>query len=363
MSDEIKEVIKDIAALKKALLEKNAEKGKETFTYQGDHEAKKAEDRKGKVVTTELSDLKRALIAVDPKIVTENMLPFSFAERFKSMYEELQKEPWTEYLEAMGLDGLAAAWEKYQESRTDETIQWRNWLYAALGGMILALVVPVIALLVASKFTDLHRSLQALIFRRNRILALNENGQVRLQNRTDVENRERRVANGGTSLADLVADPANAARTAALREQLEKINPELLKFNNRAPTFIQQFRKLPSESKATKAAQGVEKVSKAIADVNHANMRPVAEGVNKINNAMRNADHRKIAKVATALGKLKDAMDGFEPTRLPKSSDLGPAATKMGELATETGKLRTKFEELRGTITSLDQVIGAATAG
>ncbi|MFF6773960.1 hypothetical protein ACFY8W_10365 [Streptomyces sp. NPDC012637] len=359
MATDIDIVSKDIADLKKALLENTIHTEIKT---PGDHEAKDSKDRGEQTVKTTVSALKQSLMTGDPKIVTDNLLPFKFVERFAIMYEELQKEPWTEYLEGLGLGGFAAAFEKYQEAKTDETIKWQNWLYAALGGMVVALVVPVLALVVASKFTDLHRSLQAAIFRRDRILAFNENGQVRLQRRTDVEARERRVANGGTSLADLVGNETNVAQTRALREQLEKLNPEVLKFNGRAPAFIRDFGRLPSESKATKAANAIKTVSDTANGINHAQLEPVAKGVAKIRDAVRDLNPRKVEKVAKAVGKLKDSMVGFDPKNLPKSSDLGPAATKMSDLATATGTLRTKFEELRGTITNLDTVIGASAA-
>ncbi|WP_128980723.1 hypothetical protein [Streptomyces roseicoloratus] len=339
---------------------------------EADEKKKKEEEelrKEGKPVPEDpmvtVSKFKASLIEQEPRILTERHLPTSFITKIDDMHKEIVKNPVTEYFEAGGFDGIAAGVEKLYEG--EGIVTALKYWGSNFAGVLAAAVLGVVGIYLAGRFSGIQRSLQQLLNWRQRdlpraqrsILALDENGDARSQSRRDVEARERRVANGGTSLADLVGNDTNVAQTQALREQLALMNPELLKFNNRAPSFLQSFRKLPTEAKATQAANGVKKVAEAATGINHGQLLQVADGVNKINNAMRNADHRKIGKVAKAVGKLKDAMQGFDPKDLPKSSDLGPAATKMGELADATETLRTKFRELSGTIQSLDQALGA----
>ncbi|MFE7551190.1 hypothetical protein [Streptomyces gardneri] len=363
MSKEYEDLAKDIADLKKALVEPNPAQEKVVREYQGDHEAPddKKQDREPRKVEAVVSDLKRALIAVEPRVVTDDMLPFDFPKRFESMYEELQKEPMTEYLEGLGLGGLAAAFEKFKEAQTDDKIQWQNWLYAALGGMALAVLVPVLALIVAGQFTNFQRWVQQLgSGGQRRILAFNENGQIRPQVRRDVEARERRVANGGTSLADLVGNPTNVEQTRKLREELEKLNPEVLKFNNRAPAFISDFGRLPSEAKANKAVKAVDAIAAAMGRINQAALATFAGNIGKIADRLSKADPLHIGKVAEAIGKLVAVAKDLKPEMIPQARRVQDSATAVGNLARESGNLRTKFEELRGTVHSLDQQFGGA---
>ncbi|MFE5594533.1 hypothetical protein [Streptomyces sp. NPDC056549] len=284
--------------------------------------------------------------------------------KIEDVHKEVVKNPVSEYWEAAGFDGIAAGIEKLYEGEGLGTAL-KYWLSNGAGAFA-AVLIGGIGVYMTGKFLSLRRDLQELISRLpggtpGMIRGYDENGDVRLQSRQDIEARERRVANGGTSLADLPSS-ADTARIGPLREQLDKLNKELLRFNNRAPAFLQSFRKLPPEGKATKAANAIKKIADAITGIDHGQMQPVAEGVNKINNAMRNADPRKVTKVARATDKLKAAMVGFDATKIPKSSDLGPAATKMGELATATGTLRTKLREFASTVRDLDSALGAPTA-
>lgn len=295
-----------------------------------------------------VSKLKQHLIGDAPKILTEEAAA-PWVKQIGDIHEEATKKPLTEWLEAAGLDGVAAGVEKIYEGKNFGVV----WPYFA--SAFVGLAIPAIGLLLAAQSINIVRNVTEKLF--GWVVANNENGGWSRQNRQDVERRERRVFNGGTSLADLPPD----ANFDGLRNQLQQLNPELLKFNNRAPSFIREFRKLPTESKATKAAEGVKRIAEAISGVNHAEMRPVAEGVNKINNSMRNADPRKVEKVAKAVGKLKTSMVGFDATKLPKASDLQGTDTQMNNLATATGNLRTKLREFASTVRDLDQLIGTAT--
>ncbi|MEU6982735.1 hypothetical protein ABZ946_04850 [Streptomyces sp. NPDC046324] len=355
MGKTIDDVASDIEGLRKALLESNVPV---KVQYQGDYASKDKKKQEPEPVDSMVSALKKALTEGQPKLVTDAMLPFDFVGRFNEMHQELKKELSTELWEAAGFDTIGAAVEKVHEGNKDA---WRYWV-AALSSLLVPAILAGIGLVLLTRFTAIQQGFQAWFFnlfkgltgKQDHIWAKNANGDGwGFQPKDEVQKRANPTA---TAIADI---PPDAIR--ALREQLEKINPELLKFNNRAPSFIREFRKLPSESKAKKAAEAIKKIADAVTGVDHSRLQPVAEGVNKINNAMRNADPRKVTKVAKATEKLKTAMVGFDATKLPKSTDLGAAATKMSDLAQATGTLRTKMQEFARTVQSLDQVIGAAT--
>ncbi|MGV9688627.1 hypothetical protein ACWDUX_05870 [Streptomyces sp. NPDC003444] len=288
-----------------------------------------------------VSKFKDALISGQPRVVTDNLLPFDFVQRFAEMYEELQKEPWTEYFEAMGLDGFAAAFEKSQEKNEN----WKSWLYSAIAGLFIPMVGAVIALMFLTNFKIIQRIIQKGIFNgllrwvpwvgdrvRDKIIAMDANNRFpKLQLAQDVRDRED-VAGGG-----MAAIPRDA-NFDALRTQLEKLNPELLNFNRHAPDFVSNFRKMPKEARAEKAANAVQKISDAIKLINARKLQKVAEGIEKLNLAL----------------------DGFQPSKLPKGPELADQAKAMNSLAKETGTLRQKFIELRGTVQSLDQELGGA---
>ncbi|MEV6326395.1 hypothetical protein [Streptomyces sp. NPDC051909] len=364
MGKSIDDVANDIASLRQALLDNTLPI---KVQYPGDYTAEEEDKKNPKPLDSTVSELKKALIDGHPKIATDAMLPFDFVNRFNEMHKELVKNPVTEYLEAGGFDGIAAGVEKLYEGESLMTAL-KYW-GSNFVGVLAAAVLGVVGIYLAGRFSDIQRTLQQLVNIRDRhlprdqrrILAFNENGDVRPQNRLDVEARERRVANGGTSLADLPSSP-DIARVGPLREQLEKLNAELLTFNNRAPSFFSSFRKLPSERAAKKAGEGIKRVAEALTGVDHTNMAPIAKGIQKIKDAMAGLKPREVEKVAKATGKLNTAMDGFDPKNLPKANKIDGLATKMGELATATGTLRTKFQELRGTVQSLDQELGTPSS-
>ncbi|MFD4372508.1 hypothetical protein [Streptomyces sp. NPDC058486] len=282
-----------------------------------------------------ISRFKHSLIEQEPKILTERHLPTEFITKIDDMHKELVKHPVTEWLEAAGLGGFAAGFEKIKEN-TD----WKTYVPYFVAAVI-GFVLPVLGLLLATKFTDFQRWVQQLFSRGGRILAFDENGQVRLQDRTVVEQRERRIANGGTSVADLVGDPANAQQAETLAKALEKLNPQVERFEAKAPSFLNSFKRLPNKAKADKAVIVLGLVGDAIKKVNA----------------------RKLEKIAEGLEKLNKELDQFQPTKLPTDTQLGNTADAMGNLAREAGTLREKFEGLQGSIRSLDQQIGQATGG
>ncbi|MFE5482090.1 hypothetical protein [Streptomyces sp. NPDC056527] len=333
MGKTIDDVSQEIAQLKNDLATGTV---KLTYKVPDDKNPDKAIDKEALV-----SKLKHHLIGDSPKILTEEAAA-PWVKQIGDIHEEATKAPLTEWLEAAGLDGVAAGVEKIYEGKNFGVI-WPYFLSAFMG-----LAVPALGLLLAAKSIDIVRNVTDKLF--GWVIANNENGGWSRQNREDVERRERRVFNGGAGLADLPETPD----FGPLRRQLEELNPHLVTFNDQAPSFIREFRKLPKESAATKAAAGVKKIADAIKDIDHTRMQPVATGVGKIQEAVRDADPRKIEKVAKATEKLKLATTNFNPDRVPKAEPLQDAATAAGNLARQIGPLDRALAGLRTTVGQLN---------
>ncbi|MGW2016051.1 hypothetical protein [Streptomyces sp. NPDC001927] len=266
----------------------------------------------------QVSALKEHLIAVSPHVVTVQWMERTFSESFfkkiDDIHEEAVKAPVTEWLEAAGLGGVAAGVEKIAEGKNFGVI----WPYFA--SAFLGLAIPAIGLLLAAMSINIIRNITAKITG-GRIIARSENGGLGLQDRNVVEDRERRIFNGGSGLADLPA----TANFDNLRNQLTELNPELEKFNRNAPTFRTEFGKLPKASALTKTATAVEKVSKAVSE----------------------AKPDDITAVAKATGKLAGAQKHFDPAKLPKARTLSSAADAADRLARSGQNLTEKFRSLR----------------
>ncbi|MFC9705012.1 hypothetical protein ACFTWD_30445 [Streptomyces sp. NPDC056943] len=318
-------------------------------------------------ISTLIADLKMTVVLGHMRQIMEHIevlrdsaANFAYLkEKIDEIHKEVVKNPVSEYWEAAGLDGIAAGIEKLYEGEGLATA-FKYW-GSTIAGAVAALLLGAFALIVAGQFTNFQRWIQQLgSGGTRRILALNENGQLRPQRRLDVEARERRVANGGSSLADLVGNPTNVEQTRKLREELEKLNPEVLKFNNRAPAFISDFGRLPNETKANKAVQAVDAIAAAMGRINQAALATFAGNISKIADRLSKADPLHIGKVAEAIGKLVLAAKDLKPEMIPQARRVQDSATAVGNLARETGTLRTKFAELRGTVQSLDQQLGGA---
>ncbi|MFG2841225.1 hypothetical protein ACGFZH_09020 [Streptomyces zaomyceticus] len=279
-------------------------------------------------------------------------------EKLEDVHKEVVKNPVSEYWEAAGFDGIAAGIEKLYEGEGLGTAL-KYWLSNGAGAFV-ALILGGIGLYLAGKLTDIQRSIQQFVRRDGLIRAYDADGNVTPQRRTDVEARERRVANGGTSIADLVGNDTNVEQTKKLREQLALLNGELLKFDNRAPAFLRHFGQLPSERKAQKAVSALGKISDAIGRINLTAFTTVANSISRIVDQTAKANPVHITAVAEAIGKLVAAAKDLKPEMIPNGRRVQDSATAMGNLARETGTLRTKFIELRGTVQSLDQQLGGA---
>ncbi|MFE3073105.1 hypothetical protein [Streptomyces sp. NPDC059247] len=336
MAETIADLSKEIAALKDALF---------AITP--------ADKKSGTEAKGFLVDLKKHLVDESPKVTTQEWMTTLFAPYFKKfddMHKELTKEKPTEWMEAAGLGGFSAAYEKFKEDDS-----WWQYLLAAF----IALAIPAILLALALNLRTAQQATQAFIsgmFTKsrgdNRTILATQDGSLlpRPQKYGDVKKAQAAAAGGITAVGD-------GANLEALRGKLEALTPELQKFNRAAPAFNREFRKLPSENAATKAATGVKKISEAIKDINQEQMKPVASAVNRINNAMRNADPQKITKVAKATEKLKTAVTGFEPARVPKADPLQKAADAAKNLTEQIGPLNRSLDSLRTAVGQLNTAL------
>ncbi|MER7955427.1 hypothetical protein [Streptomyces sp. NPDC096030] len=302
MADTIEGLSQEIARLKDDLL-----KGTITIKYKVPD---KTDPDKTVDKTAEISQLKNSLIEVSPKILTqESAAPF--IKKIEDIHEEAVKAPLTEWLEAAGLDGIAAGVEKIAEGKSLGT--WWPYFAAAFVG----LAIPAIGLLLAAKFTDWSRALQAKIFS-GQAYARNEQGTWSRQDVQAVNDREARVFNGG-GIGTLPSEDS----LRGIREELQKLIDKITVFNRKAPSFRNKFNKLPSARALAKTATAVEKVGKAV------------DGVNL----------ETLSSVTTKTEALKDVMSNFAPNKIP--NDLR-AATRAAEGLDRAGQnLQERFQALK----------------
>ncbi|MFE9039673.1 hypothetical protein ACFY9F_24605 [Streptomyces sp. NPDC012421] len=284
-----------------------------------------------------ISELKQSLVGAVPKITTQEFIENHFKEaldQLKAAHEEVVKSPWQEIMELLGFDKIYKGIEEI----------FKNGLVAALPALLLGLtqaLLPLIAIVVGAAALAASRALMKKLLNGDVITMRGPNGPFSRENAEVVNQRERRIADGGTSVADLVGDPANAQNAETLARALEKLNPQVERFGAKAPSFLNSFKRLPNQSKADKAATVLETMGEAIKKINATKLKKIADGLEKLNKEL----------------------DTFQPTKLPTDTQLGNTAQAMSDLATQTGTLRDKFRDLRGSITSLDQVIAGSGAG
>ncbi|GEB56553.1 hypothetical protein [Streptomyces gardneri] len=340
MADTIEGLSREIASLRDALLKD------------------RVDNSDPKNPKTVVSELKEYLVLKSPKIATEEWIKTQFtADFFKKiddMHQELTKAKKTEWMEAAGLGSFAASLEKFHEGNA--------WWPVYLVSGFLSLAVPAFLIALAMNLTAFQRTIQGGIFNllskikpslEGKILARPEGGGIipRPQLAADVRARENSVLSG------LAALPQNAD-FSGLRTQLEGINPLLATFNQHAPAFNKEFRKLPSESKATKAGLGVKAVADAITGVNHEAMAPIATGMGKITDAVKLSDPKKTSKFADAIGKLKTSMTGLEVDKVPTMATFQNAANAAKELAQHTGTLSGRMRDFATAVRDLNREMG-----
>ncbi|MEU6623562.1 hypothetical protein ABZ926_22705 [Streptomyces litmocidini] len=283
--------------------------------------------------------------------------------KIEDIHKEIVKNPVTEYWEAAGFDGIAAGIEKLYEGEGLGTAL-KYWLSNGAGAFA-AILIGGIGVYLTGKLVSIRRDIQELLSRHlpgatpGLIRGYDENGNVTPQTREQIEARERRVANGGTSLADL---PQNA-NFDGLRTQLGLLIPQMEAFNEKAPAFLRDFRKLPKESAAQKAARGVKAVADAVKEVDHQSMPLVASGMGKITGAVRNSDPKKTKKFADAIGKLKLAVKDLDVDKVPKMATFQNAANAAKDLADHTGTLSGRMRAFAEAVRDLNnEMSGGAPA-
>ncbi|KQX10447.1 hypothetical protein ASC82_22440 [Streptomyces sp. Root431] len=262
--------------------------------------------------------------------------------------EEVVKPTWEQVMEKLGLGPVAEIIKKGIEGGIGAALIAG---IVALGGVIVPLLMIALGAFVVFQLQKWHAGRNA----NNETVGMRPDGSFGRRNFNDIRNERNGVAGGG--IADL---PANA-NFDALRNQLTLLNPHLETFNKHAPDFVTNFKKLPSEGKATKAAKGVKAVAEAVEGVNHQAMPLVASGMGKINGAVKNSDPKKTARFADGIGKLKLAMTGLDVDKVPKAGTLGQAADAAHRLAEKTGTLAQKMRDFAREVNTINQELGGAT--
>ncbi|MFI0983936.1 hypothetical protein [Streptomyces exfoliatus] len=300
------ELSTEIADLKKALVDEANHEVK----YMVENTKKETKEKEPFVEDGRamVSKLKKSLIGDPPKILTEeNAAPF--IKQITDIHEEVVKAPLTEWLEAAGLDGVAAGVEKIYEGKDN----WWTYFIAAF----LGLAIPAIGLLLVSKFTDWSRLLQSKIFG-GQAYARNEGGTWSRQDLQAINDRETRVFNGGGIGAIPTADSLRG-----VREELEKLTEKITIFNRKAGGFRTKFNKMPSARAIKSSAKGIE----AIAD------------------ALDRITISDVGTMATKAEDLKKAMEDFKPGKIPQ--DLQNTRTETRNLGRTVDELKTSFQKLK----------------
>ncbi|MFF2777856.1 hypothetical protein ACFVU3_23420 [Streptomyces sp. NPDC058052] len=261
---------------------------------------------------------------MEKQLAPVNKLIADLKAEQEKVAEEVTKAPWEETLEQLGLGFVAEIIKKFSEAGVLAAV---GAALVAVGGLIIPVLLTALGALIV--FT-----IQQAIAKKTggTTIGLRPDGTFGRRNMQDIENERNGIAPGG--IADLPAD----ANFDALRTQLEKLNPHLAKFNLHAPSFVSNFRKMPSKGAEAKA-EVVEKIAAAVKDVDHLKLGLVASGMGKITGAVKQSNPRKTSKFAEAIGRLKLAMKDLDVDKVPKMATFQNAADAAGELARHTGTL------------------------
>ncbi|GAA3900007.1 hypothetical protein GCM10022244_07690 [Streptomyces gulbargensis] len=237
--------------------------------------------------------------------------------------EEVVKEPWEKVMEELGLGSVAEMIKKFQE----------EGFVAALGASLVALGSIIVPILLTALGAFLVFQLQKWHAGRNnnQTVGMRPDGSFGRRDFTEIQNERNGVPPGG--LADIPAD----ANFDGLRKQLRLLIPKMARFNELAPDFVTNFRKLPSERAMTKAATGIGKV---------------ADAADKIK-------PDDVETLATAIGKLATSQENFNPRKLPKARGLANAATEAERLAKAGEAVKLAFDNLKAAAQGAERVIAA----
>ncbi|MFE2555226.1 hypothetical protein ACFXGT_04215 [Streptomyces sp. NPDC059352] len=248
-------------------------------------------------------------------------------EKIEDIHKEVVKAPITEWLEAAGLDGIAAGVEKIAEG-TD----WKTYLpyFAfAIGGFLL----PLLGIMFLANFKEWQRNTQQwiarVILRRGdnpNIIAMSDNGR-----RPDILPRGHVEGREGAAGQAILTNPPAASTFDELKQALGQINRRIINFNKAVA-------KMKSAAALKKLAGGVEAVTKATDAANPT----------------------EIETLAKAIDKLGDAQDKFDPKKLPKARGLASAATEAERLAKAGDAVKLAFDNLKAAAQAAERVIAAS---
>ncbi|MFJ8133013.1 hypothetical protein [Streptomyces hydrogenans] len=286
-------------------------------------------------ISIQIAGLRRYLSKVDhhtlpttewmkQQLAPVNKLIADLKAEQEKVAEEVTKAPWEEVLEQLGLGFVAEIVKKFSEGGFGAAL---TAALVALGGVIVPILLTALGALIIFKVQ------QAIALKTGgTTIGLRPDGSIGRRNFQDIQNERNGVAPGG--LADLPRD----ANFDPLREQLERITPQLEQFNTHAPAFVSNFRKMPKKGAEAKA-DVVEKIALAVKDVDHTRLELVAAGMVKISDAVKQSDPRRTGKFADAIGRLKLAMKDLDVDKVPKMATFQNAADAARELAQHTGTL------------------------
>ncbi|MFH9722859.1 hypothetical protein ACH4M4_07800 [Streptomyces sp. NPDC017254] len=260
--------------------------------------------------------------------------------------EEVIKAPWEETLEQLGLGPVAEIIKKGLEDGLGAALISG---LIAVGGVIVPILLAALGAFLVFELQKRHAARNST----NETIGLRPDGSIGRRNFSEIRDERNGVPPGG--MAGIPAD----ANFDALRGQLERLNPHLAKFNLHAPSFVSNFRKMPTRGAEAKA-DVVEKIALAVKDVDHRSMGLVASGMGKINGAVKNANPRKTAKFADAIGKLKIAMTGLDVDKVPKMATFQNAANAAKDLADHTGTLSGRMRAFADAVRDLNSQMNPA---
>ncbi|MEV7835119.1 hypothetical protein AB0P12_31515 [Streptomyces subrutilus] len=247
------------------------------------------------------------------KLVTEGSLASELSGQLaplikdiKDIHQEVVNPLKVELLQQLGMDHLAAAVKKVTEGNP------AAWLYfaGAVGGILVPIIGAALLLSAGNVLSGWFRN--RMEASTGRILARDENQELRLQNRATVEQRERNV-NGAGSIANL----PSAASLEPLRAKLAEMTPVIDAFNKEA-------KKLPTGREISQISTALGKLDRAIRQVDAGVLRDTASGIRSLKGALKN----------------------FEPDRIPKAGPLKQTARASRDLSTATRDLAIRFREL-----------------
>ncbi|MFC9266013.1 hypothetical protein ACFT25_40060 [Streptomyces hydrogenans] len=286
-------------------------------------------------ISIQIAGLRRYLSKVDhhtlpttewmkQQLAPVNKLIADLKAEQEKVAEEVTKAPWEETLEQLGLGFVAEIIKKFSEAGFVAAL---GAAFVAAGGIIIPILLTALGAFIVFKLQQWHAGRTG-----GTTFGMRPDGSFGRRNFDDIRNERNGIAPGG--MADLPRD----ANFDDLRSQLERLNPHLAKFNLHAPSFVSNFRKMPSKGAEAKA-DVVEKIALAVKEVDHLQLGLVASGMGKINGAVKNANPRKTGKFADAIGRLKLAMKDLDVDKVPKMATFQNAADAAKELAQHTGTL------------------------